>query len=59
MSDLDTSADRPWTIEAVHQLRELARAGVSVPIMSLKLKRSMVSVRAKLAELGLTAREEA
>jgi hypothetical protein len=59
MSDLDTSADRPWTIEAVHQLRELARERVPVSIMSLKLKRSMVSVRAKLAELGLTVPEEA
>ena len=57
MSDLDTSADRPWTVEAVQQLRELARERVAVPVISLKLKRSVVSVRAKLAELGLTAPE--
>jgi hypothetical protein len=59
MSDLDTSADRPWTVEAVHQLRELAREGVAVSVISLKLKRSIVSVRAKLADLGLTAPEGA
>jgi len=57
MSDLDTSADRPWTVEAAHQLRELARERVPVSIMSLKLKRSIVSVPAKLLELGLTAPE--
>jgi hypothetical protein len=54
MSDLDTSADRPWTLEAVHQLRELVHEGVAVPVISLKLKRSVMSVRAKLADLGLT-----
>jgi len=57
MSDLDTSANRPWTVESVHQLRELAREGVTVPVISLKLKLSLVSVRFKLADLGLTARE--
>ena len=41
MSDMDTSADRPWTFEAVQQLRELAREGVPVPVISLKLKRSI------------------
>ena len=55
MSDLDTTADRAWTLEAVQQLKELAREGVSVPVISLKLKRSITAVRAKLAELGLTA----
>ena len=59
MSDLDTSADRPWTAEAVHLLRELARERVPMPVISLKLKRSIVSVRAKLVELGLTAPEQA
>jgi hypothetical protein len=57
MSDLDTSANRPWTLEAVHQLRELAREGVAVPVISLKLKRSITSVRAKLADLGMKAPE--
>jgi hypothetical protein len=55
MSDMDTSADRAWTLEAVQQLTELAREGVSVPIISLKLKRSVAAIHAKLAELGLTA----
>ncbi len=55
MSDLDTSADRPWTVEAVQQLISLAREGVAVPVISLKLKRSITAVNAKLAELGLTA----
>ena len=58
MSDLDSAADRPWTLEAVHRLRELAREGVPVTVISLKLKRSVVSVRAKLAALGLNAPEE-
>lgn len=55
MSDMDASADRPWTLEAVRELAELAREGVSVPVISLKLKRSVASIHAKLAELGLTA----
>ena len=55
MSDLDTTADRPWTIEAVQELIVLAREGVPATVISLKLKRSMTSVREKLAELGLTA----
>jgi hypothetical protein len=55
MSDLDTTADRPWTIEAVQELIVLAREGVPAAVISLKLKRSMTSVREKLAELGLTA----
>jgi hypothetical protein len=55
MSDLDTSADRPWTIEAVQELMALAREGVPVTVISLKLKRSITAVHAKLSELGLTA----
>ena len=54
MSDLDVGADRPWTVEAVHQLQELARAKVPAHLISLKLKRSLASVQAKLNELGLT-----
>jgi hypothetical protein len=54
MSDLDVSADRPWTAEAVHELKELAREKVPAHVISLKLKRSLASVQAKLAELGLT-----
>jgi hypothetical protein len=55
MSDMDTSADRPWTLEAVQELAQLAREGVPVPVISLKLKRSIASIHAKLTELGLTA----
>ncbi|HEY7383157.1 MAG TPA: hypothetical protein VH743_05765 [Beijerinckiaceae bacterium] len=47
--------DRPWTVEAVQELIALAREGVPAEIMSLKLKRSVVAVRAKLAEIGLHA----
>ena len=54
MSDLDVSADRPWTLEAVQELRSLAREGVSVSVISLKLKRSLASVEAKLLDLGIT-----
>jgi hypothetical protein len=54
MSGLDVSADRPWTLEAVQELRSLAREGVSVSVISLKLKRSLPSVEAKLLELGIT-----
>jgi hypothetical protein len=52
---MDPTADRPWTLEAVQQLAELAREGVPVPVISLKLKRSIASIHAKLTELGLTA----
>ena len=55
MSDLDTRADRPWTLEAVQQLIELARERVPITVISLKLKRSVTAVQQKLAELGLTA----
>ena len=56
MSDLDVSAERPWTVEAVQELVTLVREGVSASVISLKLKRSLASVEAKMAELGLTPR---
>ena len=37
MSDIDTNADRPWTIEAVQELVTLAREGVPLNVISLKL----------------------
>ena len=55
MSDLDPTATRAWTFEAVQQLKELAREGVPIPVISLKLKRSITAVREKLGELGLKA----
>jgi hypothetical protein len=54
MSDVDVAADRPWTVEAVQQLKELAAEKVPAEIISLKLKRSLAAVQDKLAELGLT-----
>ena len=41
--------------EELYTLAELAREGVPVPVISLKLKRSIASIHAKLTELGLTA----
>ena len=53
MSDVDTTADRGWTIEAVQELVKLARERVPATVISLKLKRSIGAVSGKLAELGL------
>jgi hypothetical protein len=54
MSEIGSGADRPWTIEAVQELISLARERVPAEIISLKLKRSVIAVREKLAELGLS-----
>ncbi|GLS46521.1 hypothetical protein [Methylobacterium brachythecii] len=43
-----------WTLETVQQLRTLAREGVPVPVISMRLKRPIEAVAAKLAELGIT-----
>jgi len=48
------SADSHWTYEAVQSLVALAREGVPVSVISLKLKRSVTEVRAKLNDLGVT-----
>jgi hypothetical protein len=53
MSEVGSGADRPWTVEAVQELISLARERVPAEIISLRLKRSVTAVRAKLAELGL------
>jgi hypothetical protein len=55
MSDHDVLSDRPWTLEAVQELVALARDGIPAPVISLKLKRSIATVHAKLVELGVTA----
>ena len=47
-----------WTLEAVQSLRVLAKEGVPVSIISLKLKRSVTDVRAKLNDLGITPMAE-
>ena len=43
-----------WTLESVQQLRDMAKERMPVATMSLKLKRPVDQVRAKLAEIGLT-----
>lgn len=58
MTFLDPSDDRPWTYEAVQELITLARENVPAPVISLKLKRSLASVHAKLSELGVAAPAE-
>jgi hypothetical protein len=47
-----------WTYEAVQALLSLAREGVPVSVISLKLKRSVTEVRAKLDDLGVTPTAE-
>jgi hypothetical protein len=46
-----------WSLESVQRLTEMARERVPVATMSLALKRPVTVIRAKLAELGLTAVE--
>ncbi|WP_230533438.1 hypothetical protein [Microvirga roseola] len=53
------SAESPWTFEAVQSLISLAREGAPVSVISLKLKRSVADVRAKLNDLGITPPAEA
>ena len=43
-----------WSLETVQTLRAMAREGITPEVMSLKLKRPVAAVRAKLAELGIT-----
>jgi hypothetical protein len=52
-------AQAPWTFEAVQSLVALAKEGVPISVISLKLKRSVVDVRAKLHDLGIAAPVEA
>lgn len=46
-----------WTFEAVQTLSRLARDRIPVAAISLRLKRPIAAVRAKLAELGITPAE--
>ena len=50
------SSGSSWSYESVQALLALAREGIPVSVISLKLKRSLASVEAKLAELGITPR---
>jgi hypothetical protein len=43
-----------WTYEAVQALIALVRKGVPASVISLKLKRPIAEVRAKIDDLGLT-----
>ena len=51
---MDETTRAGWTPEAVHQLTELAREGVPVHMISMRLKRPIEMVSAKLNELRLT-----
>jgi hypothetical protein len=46
--------DTAWTLESVQQLTAMAREGIPVSVMSLKLRRPIEIVAAKLSQLGLT-----
>ncbi len=52
------SAESHWNYEAVQSLLALAREGIPVSVISLKLKRSVTEVRAKLNDLGVTPAAE-
>lgn len=54
-----SSAQPHWTYEAVQALMTLAREGVPASVISLKLKRPITDIRAKLSELGITPAAEA
>jgi hypothetical protein len=53
------SIETNWTLDAVQSLRTMAREGVSVSVISLRLKRPVEAVSAKLTELGITPKVEA
>jgi hypothetical protein len=48
-----------WTYEAVQALISLVREGAPASVISLKLKRPITEVRAKIGDLGLTPPAEA
>ena len=48
-----------WSYEAVQALISLIREGAPASVISLKLKRSITDVRAKINDLGLTPPAEA
>jgi hypothetical protein len=51
-------SERPWTLEAVHQLIELAREQVPVRIIGARLQRDPDEILSKLLELGITVKPE-
>ena len=50
--------DTSWTLDAVQQLSAMARDRIPVSVISLKLKRPIEAVSAKLAELGIVPATE-
>lgn len=52
------SSGGSWSYESVQTLLNLAREGIPVSVISLKLKRSITEVRAKLDDLGVTPAAE-
>ncbi|AWI87220.1 hypothetical protein C0214_01920 [Methylobacterium sp. DM1] len=53
------SVETSWSLDAVQSLRSMAREGMPVAVISLRLKRPVDAVCAKLAELGITPKAEA
>ncbi|SFK65626.1 hypothetical protein [Methylorubrum salsuginis] len=53
------SIETNWSLDAVQNLRSMAREGMPVSVISLRLKRPVEAVSAKLAQLGITPRVEA
>ncbi|MGY2048774.1 hypothetical protein [Methylobacterium sp. JK268] len=51
---MSETVETGWTLETVQQLRSMAREGIPASVMSLKLKRPVTAIHAKLAELGIT-----
>jgi hypothetical protein len=50
-------AKRPWEPEEERQLREMAEAGKTITIISLKLKRTVTAVRGRLGILKVSLRK--
>lgn len=53
------ATERSWTLEDSCTLVSLAKEGMPVSVISMKLKRSLADVLAKLNELGLAPPVEA
>ncbi len=49
---METGAE--WSLEAVQALRTMAQEGLPPSTMSMRLRRPVEAVRAKLDELGIT-----
>lgn len=48
------SAARPWTIEEVQILIELARERVSCALIAIKMKRTEEEIHVKAGEIGVS-----